>query len=273
MKLGRREFDFVNHCYILGILNVTPDSFSDGGRFDTVDRALYRAEEMARAGADIIDVGAESTRPGHRVISPAEEAERLYPVLEALHSRIALPISLDSYKWQTVEAFSGLIALVNDVKGLRQEAQMAKVIAKHDLACCLMHSRTEAVTDGFWEMLRTELQESCDIAAAAGIAKEKILLDPGIGFGKTPEQNLSILKRLGELRDLGYPLLVGASRKSFIGLALGKDVHDRLFGSLAATAAAVLGGASVIRVHDVAENRDVVDLCLAIRKEEFNGQN
>lgn len=265
MKIGKREFDTKNHTYIMGILNVTPDSFSDGGCFNRLDDALYHVEKMVNEGMDILDIGGESTRPGYVLVPEAEEAERVLPVIEAVKRRFDVPISLDTYKAKVAGA--GLLAgadLINDIWGLKYDEKMAKVIADAGVPCVLMHNRKEAVYQDFMKEVAEDLKETAAIAEKAGIEREKIILDPGIGFGKTYEQNLQMLSSLRELSDLGYPLLLGASRKSVVGLTLDLPVAERLEGTIVTTVFGVLAGCAFVRVHDIKENVRAVKMAEAI---------
>lgn len=269
MRIGGRDFDTANGVYIMGILNVTPDSFSDGGRWIRPGAALRQAERMAREGAAIIDIGGESTRPGFTPVEAEEEAARVLPVIEAVKRETGLPVSVDTYKHETARlALEAGADLINDVWGLKYDSgEMARVIARSGAACCLMHNRREADYADFMPELIADLCGTLDIADAAGIARERVILDPGVGFGKSYEQNLTVLHRLSELKTLGCPVLLGASRKSVVGLTLGLPADERLEGTLAATAAGVLGGAAFIRVHDVRENLLAAKMALAIRRE------
>ena len=273
MRIGGRDFDTANGVYIMGILNVTPDSFSDGGRWIRPEAALRQAERMTKEGAAIIDIGGESTRPGHRPVDAAEEARRVLPVIEAVKRETGLPVSVDTYKHETARlALEAGADLINDVWGLRYDSgEMARVIAGGGAACCLMHNRREAAYADFMPELLADLRGTLDIADAAGIRREDIILDPGVGFGKTCGQNLTALHRISELKALGCPILLGASRKSVVGLTLGLPVEDRLAGTLATTAAGVLGGAAFIRAHDVRENLLAAEMALAIRREAGRG--
>lgn len=267
MQIGNRNFDTAHHCYIMGILNVTPDSFSDGGKFQKPDQAFFHVEEMLREGMDIVDVGGESTRPGHTKISPEEEIERVIPVIEGIRARFDVPISLDTCKAAVAEA--GIRAgadLINDIWGLKYDAEMAKVIAKAGVSCCLMHNREEAVYRDFITDVVNDLQECVSLAKAAGIREDKIILDPGIGFGKTYEQNLEMIAKLEKLYVLGYPLLLGCSRKSVIGLTLNLPATERLEGTLTTSVIGVMKGCGFIRVHDVKENVRAVKMAEAIRR-------
>lgn len=266
MIIGGREFAIHNKTYLMGILNVTPDSFSDGGRFQQMDAALRRAEQMMEEGADLLDIGGESTRPGYELLADDEEIERVVPVIEKIKSEFNIPISLDTYKEKVARAgIAAGIDLVNDIWGLKYDGAMAEVIAKSGLPCCLMHNRNNAVYGNFIQDIEADLAESLLLAEQAGIAKDRIILDPGIGFAKSYEQNLEMLNRLEELHTLGHPLLLGASRKSVIGLTLQLPVQERLEGTLATTVLAVMKGCSFVRVHDVKENRRVIEMTEAIK--------
>lgn len=269
MRIGGRDFDTENGVYIMGILNLTPDSFSDGGRWTERDAALRQAARMASEGAAIIDLGGESTRPGHTPVGAAEESERVLPMVEAVKRETGLPVSVDTYKYETARlALEAGADMINDVWGLKYDAgEMARVIAGSGAACCLMHNRARAEYAHLMPELLHDLRETLRIADAAGIGRDKIILDPGVGFGKSCEQNLAVLNRLEELRVLGLPVLLGASRKSVVGLTLGLPVDERLEGTLAATAIGVLKGAAFIRVHDVRENLLAAKMALAIRRE------
>lgn len=269
MQIGKRSFDLHNDCYIMGILNFTPDSFSDGGKFNDTDRALYHVEKMIQEGMDILDIGGESTRPEYTKISEDEEIERVVPVIEAVRRSFDIPISLDTYKYKVAE--EGIKAgadLINDIWGLKYDkGQMARLIAESGLPCCLMHNRDNTDYACFFEDMMTDLEQTVDIAFKAGIESSKIILDPGVGFAKSYENNLEAIDRLDELRSkLGYPVLLGASRKSVIGITLDLPSPERLEGTLATTVIGVMKGASVIRVHDVKENVRAVKMARAVMK-------
>ena len=269
MRIGNREFLIAGKTYVMGILNITPDSFSDGGRWNDPDRALFHVEEMLKDGMDLLDIGGESSRPGHKPIPAGEETDRILPVLEAVKSRFDVPISLDTCKTEVAKA--GIDAgadMVNDIWGLKQDPGMAKLIAKSGLPCCLMHNRKEAVYQDFLAEVKADLSETLAIADRAGIPREKILLDPGVGFGKTYEQNLKILNHLELFRELGCPLLLGTSRKSVIGLTLDLPADERLEGTLATTALGVMKGVAFIRVHDVKENVRLIRMLEAVLHSE-----
>lgn len=266
MQIGGRKFDTKHHCYIMGILNITPDSFSDGGKFQKTDEALFHVEEMIEEGADIIDIGGESTRPGHIKIPAKEEIERVSPVIDKIKSSFNIPISLDTCKAEVAKAgISAGVDLINDIWGLKYDAAMASVIAEADIPCCLMHNREETIYKSFITDVIDDLRGSVSLAEKAGIKKEQIILDPGIGFGKTYEQNLEMIAKLEQLHVLGYPLLLGCSRKSVIGLTLDLPVGKRLEGTLVTTALAVMKGCGFVRVHDVKENARAVKMAEAIR--------
>lgn len=267
MRIGKREFLTKGHTYVMGILNVTPDSFSDGGKWNDRDRALRHVEEMVAEGADLIDIGGESTRPGYTFLPEEEEILRVVPVIEAVKAAFDVPVSLDTYKAKVASA--GIAAgadLINDIWGLRYDGKMAGVIAGSGLPCCLMHNRKDTDYQCFMEDVAADLKESLGLAEKAGIEKEKIILDPGVGFGKTREQNLEVIRRLEELGDLGFPLLLGCSRKSVIGLTLDLPVNERLEGTLVTTVLAVMKDCMFVRVHDIRENVRAVRMAEAILK-------
>ena len=266
MKIGNTEFDLKNKTYIMGILNATPDSFSDGGHYNRLDAALKHVEEMIGEGAHIIDIGGESTRPGYTQISEEEEIERVVPVIEAVKRNFDIPVSIDTYKSKVAQAAVAAGAdLINDIWGLKYDAKMAEVIAKNNVACCLMHNRKEAGYQDFFNDVISDLKECVSIAEAAGIDKEKIILDPGVGFAKSYEQNLEVIRRIGEFNQLGFPVLLGTSRKSVIGLTLDLTVAERVEGTLVTTVLAVMGGCSFVRVHDVLANARAIKMTEACR--------
>ncbi len=269
MKIGNREFVTEGHTYVMGILNVTPDSFSDGGKWNERDKALRHVEAMLAEGADIIDIGGESTRPGYTLIDDEEETARVLPVIEAVKSAFDVPVSLDTYKFRVACAgISAGVDLINDIWGLKYDGRMAEVIAKSGLPCCLMHNRKNAEYGSFWQEVRNDLKESIRLAKEAGIGREKMILDPGVGFAKSYEQNLETVNRLEELKKLGYPLLLGCSRKSMIGLTLNLPADERVEGTLATTVMAVMKGCMFVRVHDVKENVRAVKMTEAILNSE-----
>ncbi len=265
MRIGSRDFATTGHTYIMGILNVTPDSFSDGGKFNQIDAALKHAEEMIGDGADVIDIGGESTRPGYTNISDAEEIDRVVPVIEAVKKEFEIPISVDTYKSGVAEAATEAGAdLINDIWGLKYDARMAEVIAKSGLACCLMHNRDNAEYQNFMEDMKQDLRETIALAKAAGIVDDKIILDPGVGFAKSYENNLEAIRSLEELKELKYPVLLGTSRKSVIGLTLDLPAAERVEGTIVTTVMAVEAGCMFVRVHDVKENHRAIQMAEAI---------
>lgn len=267
MRIGSIEFPVLGHTYVMGILNVTPDSFSDGSSFNDLDRALYRTEKMVAEGADVIDIGGESTRPGYTEISVQEEIERVIPVIEAVRARFDVPVSLDTYKSPVAAAgISAGADLINDIWGLKYDDKMADVISGSGLPCCLMHNRRNLDYHNFIQDVTDDLRETLQMAKAAGIERDRIILDPGVGFAKSQEQNLEIIARLEELKVLGCPLLLGASRKSVVGLALDLPVSQRLEGTLATTVWAVTKGCLFVRVHDIKENVRAIKMTEAILK-------
>lgn len=282
MKIGSKEFDFAHHTYVMGILNVTPDSFSDGGKFDTMDAALRHVEEMVTDGAALIDVGGESTRPGYQKISIEEEAERVVKVIEAIKARFDIPVSIDTYKAPVMDmALRAGADFANDIWGLRYDSlfakegkksvwetgTMAEVVARHQKPVCIMHNRKEPVAQEFLREVFADYHESLEIAKKAGIKKEQVLLDPGIGFGKTYEQNVFVLAHLSDYHILGYPLLLAASRKSVIGLTLDLPVEEREEGTLVTTVLAAEHGWQMVRVHDVKKSVRAIRMVEKIREE------
>ncbi len=285
MKIGTREFQWGARTYVMGILNVTPDSFSGDGVIasstEFLERAVQQAERMIAEGADIVDVGGESTRPGSQPVSAEEERTRVVPVIDALRRRSALPISIDTYRGETARAALDAGAdLVNDVWGLQMDPEMKRIVAARGAPVVIMHNRSkpkDAVqtnrlggryvgveyTDLLADVVR-ELREQIELALDAGIPAEKIIVDPGIGFGKTVEQNLELVDRLGELRVLGCPILLGPSRKGFIGYTLDLPVDERVEGTAAAVALGVQRGADIVRVHDVKQMVRVAKMTDAI---------
>jgi dihydropteroate synthase len=270
LKLPSQTLLLGQRTLVMGVLNVTPDSFSDGGKFRGVRAAVQRALAMEAAGADLIDIGAESTRPGARAISAEEELGRLLPVLKQLRRKLQIPISIDTRK--SVVADAALQAgaqIINDVSGLRHDAAIARVAAKHNVPLVLMHMRgvPQTMQRGSFARdvlkdVQQALRKSVTMARRAGVSKSQIVLDPGIGFGKSFAQNYELLRKLPELAKLGYPLLLGTSRKGFLGKTLSAEgrpapPEERIWGTAATVAASILGGAHIVRVHDVGEMAQV----------------
>lgn len=266
MKIGNRVFDLTHHTYIMAILNMTPDSFSDGGSYATLDDALYRVEQMLAEGADVIDVGGESTRPGHAVIGDEEEIQRVTPVIEAITKRFDVPVSIDTYKSAVAKAaLQSGAHMVNDIWGLQHDPAMAGVIAQAGAACCLMHNQQGTQYDNLLLECLETLRQSAKKAEQAGVPREHIMLDPGIGFGKTCAQNLALMGQLEQFHLLGYPMLLGTSRKSMIGLTLDLPADQRVEGTLVTTVLAVQAGWNFVRVHDIKENYRTIKMAEAIR--------
>mgnify|MGYP002395901806 CR=1 FL=1 len=270
---GRRSLDFRRKTYVMGILNCTPDSFYPGSRLHRLEQALEAARNMISAGADILDVGGESTRPGSEQVSAEEERNRVIPLIELLRRESDILISIDTRKWKVAEAALDAGAdLVNDVSALRNNRPLAELVAERGVPVVLMHMRGEPKTmqenpyyeNAVSEIIK-ELRGSIDLACRSGISRDKIIVDPGIGFGKRVADNLSILKYLGSFRSLGCPLLIGLSRKSFLGAVTGAAVEDRLAATIAADTIAVLHGADIVRVHDAREAVEMARLIEAVR--------
>jgi dihydropteroate synthase len=266
LEAGRHSLEIGGRTLVMGVINTTPDSFSDGGSFDTLEKARNRALEMARAGVDIIDIGGESTRPGAEPLPLEEELRRTIPLIESLADQLDVPISIDTYKSEVaVRALSAGAGILNDITALRFDEKLAPLAAERGVPVILMHMQGEPrnmqenpqYEDVVGDISRF-LRERAAAAAQAGILPEKLLVDPGIGFGKTVEHNLEILRRIEEFRGLGYPLVLGTSRKRFIGSVLDRPVDQRLLGTAATVAFAIARGVDVVRVHDVEEMVEVV---------------
>lgn len=288
MKIGNKDFDFESpHTYVMGILNVTPDSFSDGGRFDKMDAALYHVEEMVQQGADIIDVGGESTRPGYTKITVGEEIARVTSVLEAVKKRFDIPVSIDTYKAPVMDAaLSAGADLANDIWGLRYDSlfaeegkkavwdcgTMAEIVAKYQVPVCVMHNRKNAEYDNLIEDMLSDFKECISIGEKAGMERKQMILDPGVGFGKTYEHNLMVLANLKRFLEPGLPLLLAASRKSVIGLTLDLPVTEREEGTLVTTVLAVENAWNMVRVHDVGKNVRAIRMAEKIRYWSRNEQ-
>lgn len=263
LQCGNKTFDLSSRTHIMGILNVTPDSFSDGGKFDDPKKAIERGLQMAEEGADIIDIGAESTRPGAEPLPAEDELNRIIPVLEGLRHRIDTPISIDTYKSTVAEAALKAGAhLINDISGLRFDPRMKEIVAQYRIPVVMMHIKGEPRNmqqnphyDDVIGEIHDYFAEGIRSAAAAGIDRNKIIIYPGIGFGKRLQDNYEIIRRLSEFQDLGCPILIGPSRKSFIGSVLSLPPDQRLEGTLAAVAIGIQNGAHLVRVHDVKEVR------------------
>jgi dihydropteroate synthase len=264
LEIGGRTFVWGARTYVMGIINVSPESFSGDGLARAED-ALRQAERFAEEGADLLDVGGQSTRPGFEEISAAEEIRRVVPALERIVKRVGLPVSVDTYRREVAEAaLDAGASLLNDIWGFRHDESLAVLAAQRGVPAVVMHNQRGREFEDVIGDIRRGLKESLRIAERSGLAREKLIADPGFGFGWSPEQNLEMLRRLGELRDLGLPLLVGTSRKSTIGAVLDKPVEGRLFGTAATVALAIANGADIVRVHDVAEMVQVARMADAI---------
>lgn len=256
MRIGNKEYKLGERTYIMGILNVTPDSFSDGGKFNEMEAAVSQAKKLVEAGADIIDVGGESTRPGAEYVTEEEEIKRVVPIIKAIKKELDVTISIDTYKSKTAEeAIKAGADIINDIWGAKYDKNIAKVAAKYNVPIILMHNREDKPYANLMEDIIKDLQESIDIALEAGVKKENIILDPGIGFAKTYEENLMVMNKCEVIRDMGYPVLLGTSRKSMIGLTLNLPVNERVEGTIATTVMGIMKGMEFIRVHDVLENK------------------
>jgi dihydropteroate synthase len=257
--IGPRELVWGARTYVMGVLNVTPDSFSGDGLGTDVEAAVAQARRFVEEGADLLDVGGESTRPGFQPIPPEEEIRRVVPVIQRLVAEVDVPVSIDTYK--AVVARAGLEAgahMVNDIWGFRHDPEMAPLVAEFGVPAVIMHNQRGREFRDVLGDIRAGLETSVGIAGEAGVPAERLVVDPGFGFGWTEVQNLEMLRRLGELRELGLPILVGASRKSTIGAVLGLPLEERLMGTAATTALAIASGADIVRAHDV---REMVQVC------------
>ncbi len=270
LYIGENSYSLGEKTLVMGILNVTPDSFSDGGKFNSFDRALSQAYQMAEDGADIIDIGGESTRPGYEQadrVSAADEIKRVLPLIRALKrdSAFKLPISIDTYKAETAEqALAEGVDLLNDVWAFKEDKNIAAVAAKYKVPVCLMHNRRSTVYKDLIADIIKELQESIELAEQAGVDSKNIILDPGIGFGKDHQQNLDVMLHLSEIKALGFPLLLGTSRKRIVGNTLNLPVDERVEGTAATVAYGISVGVDIVRVHDVKEMRRVADMTDAL---------
>ncbi len=265
MRIGSREFEFGKKTYVMGILNVTPDSFSDGGRYNDREKALEQVRKLITEGADIIDIGGESTRPGHEQITEEEEMRRVVPVIREVKEKFDIPVSVDTYRSSVAEAALEAGAdLLNDIWGFLYDEKMAELAARFDVPVCLMHNRNNTEYTDFVKDVIADLEKCLAVAGKYGVKKEKIILDPGIGFGKTYEQNLMMMNHLEDICDLGYPVLLGASRKSMIGITLDLPVEEREEGTIATTVIGAVKGCSLVRVHNVKANVRALQMTEAI---------
>ncbi|MBY0095455.1 dihydropteroate synthase [Mesobacillus maritimus] len=254
IKAGSYELNYRNKTLIMGILNVTPDSFSDGGKYTQTEKAIKKAEQMVADGADLIDIGGESTRPGYTRISDEEEIERVVPIIAAITKNVEVPVSIDTYKSKVAKrALEAGAHIINDIWGVKADPEMAKVAAEYDVPIILQHNRKERDYDFFIRDVYNDLYKSVGLAKVAGVKSENIILDPGIGFAKSQEQNLEMMRNLDTMIALGYPVLLGTSRKGFIGNILHLPVSERVEGTGATICYGIQKGCQLIRVHDVKE--------------------
>ncbi len=272
MKIGNREFDLMNHTYVMGILNVTPDSFSDGGKYNDIEKACIRVGEMIKEGVHIIDLGGESTRPNHIQITEMEEIERVIPFIEAIKREYDIPISLDTYKGNVAKAgIAAGVDLINDIWGLQYDQIMPEVVSKSGLPCVLMHNRDNLTYTNFIEDVTSDFTQIIGTAHHAGISEERIILDVGVGFGKTYEQNIQVMQEMEKFHVFGYPLLLGTSRKSVIQKTLNLPSNDCVEGTIATTILAVMKYCGFVRVHDIKENARAIQMAEALRGDRSHG--
>ncbi|WP_042354656.1 dihydropteroate synthase [Bacillus rubiinfantis] len=254
MHCGPYTLDFLKRTYVMGILNITPDSFSDGGKFSVLERAVEHAQEMVANGADIIDIGGESTRPGFAAVAAEDELERVIPVIEAVAKQVDVPISIDTYKAEVAkQAIEAGAHIINDIWGAKADKDMASVAAKYQVPIILMHNRHDRNYHHFVRDVINDLFESIALVKQAGVKDNQIILDPGIGFAKDYQENITMMQNLDKLEMLGYPVLLGTSRKSMIGQALDLPVNERMEGTGATVCFGIQKGCQIIRIHDVKE--------------------
>ncbi|MBS4175749.1 dihydropteroate synthase [Bacillus sp. FJAT-49736] len=273
IQCGPYRLDFQHKTMIMGILNVTPDSFSDGGKFIDSEKALLHAKEMVSDGADIIDIGGESTRPGHDPVSAEEEIMRIVPIIETLVKELEIPVSVDTYKAKTAKkALEAGAHIINDVWGAKKDPEIANVAAEHDVPIILMHNRENRNYTNFIRDVLSDIYESISIAKKAGVKDENIILDPGIGFAKDVKENIEMMKNLDKLVGLGYPVLLATSRKSMIGQILNLPVEERMGGTGATICYGIEKGCHLVRVHDVKEmSRMARMMDVLVGKGEYHG--
>ncbi|MDC1541844.1 dihydropteroate synthase [Candidatus Pseudothioglobus singularis] len=271
LKTKVKTYDLSKRTYIMGILNVTPDSFSDGGNYTTVEKAVKQAKKMVDEGADIIDIGGESTRPNHKPVSLEEELERVLPVIRAVREHTDVPISIDTYKAETArQAIEAGADIINDIWGAKKEPEIANVAAEYQVPIILMHNRTDEPYDSLIDDMKRDLKESIEIALKAGVTKENIILDPGVGFAKTAKENLVVMNNLEEFTSMGYPFLLATSRKRFIGSVLDVPPEERDIGTGATTCLGIMKGAHIVRVHNVKVNKELAVMMDAMLREGAN---
>ncbi|MFP7171949.1 dihydropteroate synthase [Terribacillus halophilus] len=264
-RIGNKEYDLSKHTLVMGIINVTPDSFSDGGSYTTVETAVKQAKKLAAEGADILDIGGESTRPGFEPVSADEEIARVVPAIQAIREVVDLPISIDTYKAKTAEAaIEAGASIINDIWGAKYDSEMASVAARTGVPIILMHNREEARYDDLIPDMVKDLEESIDIALRAGVKREDIWLDPGIGFAKSLDENMDALRQVDKISAMGYPVLLGTSRKRFIGTILDLPADERDEGTAATTAYGITKGVHMVRVHEVKRTARIVKMMDAL---------
>ncbi|WP_394220097.1 dihydropteroate synthase [Halobacillus trueperi] len=252
LRTSEKTFDLTKETLVMGILNITPDSFSDGGLYFDLDHAVKQAKMMEEEGAHIIDIGGESTRPGHQPVTAEEELARVIPAIQAVKKAVPLPISIDTYKAEVAEkAMEAGASIINDVWGAIKEPAIAEVAARYGVPIILTHNRSDRNYESLLDDMKNDLRNSIKIAKGAGVIEENIILDPGIGFAKTQAQNLEVMRNLADLKGLGYPILLGTSRKSFIGTALDLPKGERMEGTGATVCYGMAQGVDIVRVHDV----------------------
>nr|WP_231846975.1 dihydropteroate synthase [Oceanobacillus iheyensis] len=265
IRTKKRTLNVSKRTHIMGILNVTPDSFSDGGNYSTVNKAVDQALQLEKQGADMIDIGGESTRPGYTPISAEEELNRIIPVIRILKDKLSIPISVDTFKAETArKVLEAGADMINDIWGAKKDPDMAKVVAEYNVPIILMHNRKEEDYSDFMEDVKSDLLESIQIAKDAGISEDNIIIDPGVGFAKSMEQNMEVVRELHQLVNLGYPVLLATSRKRFIGHVLDVPAADRDVGTAATTVIGVQQGAHIVRVHNVHINAEAAKVADAI---------
>ncbi|WP_047986239.1 dihydropteroate synthase [Ornithinibacillus californiensis] len=271
LKTRSKTYDLSARTHIMGILNVTPDSFSDGGNYTNIDKAIEQAVKMEQLGADIIDIGGESTRPDHDPVSLEEELSRVIPIIKALKEHISIPISIDTYKAETArQAVEAGADIINDVWGAKREPEIASVAAENNVPIILMHNRTNENYTSLLEDMHRDLEESIEIARKAGVPKENIIIDPGIGFAKSAEDNLLVMNQLEKLTNMGYPLLLATSRKRMIGNVLNVPPAERDIGTGATTCLGIVKGAQLVRVHNVKVTVELAKMMDAMLRAEDN---
>lgn len=265
IKMGYGQLDLRKKTIIMGILNVTPDSFSDGGKYDQIDQAIEQAKKMVANGADIIDIGGESTRPGYTPVSMAEEIERIAPVIKAIKQALNVPISIDTFKAETAKAAVEAGAdIINDIWGAKYDPKIAEVAATYDVPIVLMHNRKQPQYNDLIDDMKTDLQESIAIVKGYGVKDEQIILDPGIGFAKSMEENMEALRHLDSFKAIGYPLLLGVSRKRVVGHVLDLPIAERDEGTGAITSYGITKGVDIVRVHNVRLNARIAKMTDAL---------